>query len=399
MTENAEYTSNNTNTEEDLKSGSIRNLKTNSKNSNQIINTKFTQMTLDSINRTESKEIKEEKKRKFDIFILNFINKKINFWNNLFLLLCMFFFSISVFMQFEIEKRYKIKKSLKTTFGFKDLKNKDYLFISNISNYYLQIQKNITQNLINNNYWLLGNKYQLVSNYRITQRKMKLVSKYPINPLINNKLNELKWSLKTINANSKFNKNNENNTNFSNDFIFDKENSYLKLGGFVLNYTVNNTSDEFEKNLKNFINSNTAAVIGDFTVYNFERKCFCSIIIINQIYDIGISTINIKIYINNRKLYKNRGFKVILFFEILFVVSYIFYVFFYCRKINLIVKTKIEKIKIKQERKLEDKKNIMKRESSLLLQPVIKGFRNIIKKSKIVKKKKKKLSKLLYQRN
>jgi hypothetical protein len=292
-------------------------------------------------------------------------------------------------MQFEIEKRYKIKKRLKTTFGFKELKNKDYLFISNISNYYLQIQKNITQNLINNNYWLLGNKYQLVSNYRITQRKMKLVSKYPINPLINNKLNELKWSLKTINANSKFNKNNENNTNFSNDFIFDKENSYLKLGGFVLNYTVNNTSDELEKNLKNFINSNTAAVIGDFTVYNFERKCFCSIIIINQIYDIGISTINIKIYINNRKLYKNRGFEVRLFFELLFVVSYIFYVFFYFRKIYLVVKTKIEKIKIKQERKLEDKINIMKRESSLLLQPVIKGFRNIIKKSKIVKKKKK----------
>ena len=276
MTENAEYTSNNSNTEEDLKSGSIRNLKTNSKNLNQTnniqkINTKFTQMTLDSINRTESKENKEEKKRKLDIFILTLINKKINFWNNLFLLLCMFFFSISVFMQFEIEKRYKIKKRLKTTFGFNDLKNKDYLFISNITNYYLQIQKNITQNLINNNYWLLDNKYQLVSNYRITQRKMKLISKFPFNPLINNQLNELKWSLKTINANSKFNKNNENNTNFSNDFIFDKENSYLKLGGFVLNYTINNTSDELQKSLNNFINSNTAAVIGDFTVYNCVR--------------------------------------------------------------------------------------------------------------------------------
>ena len=396
MTENAEYTSHNSNTEEDSKSGSIRNLKINSKNSNQTnniqkIKNKFTQMTLDSINRTESKENKEEKKRKFDIFILTLINKKINFWNNLFLLLCMFFFSISVFMQFEIEKRYKIKKRLKTTFGFKELKNKDYLFISNISNYYLQIQKNLTQNLINNNYWLLGNKYQLVSNYRITQRKVKLVSKYPINPLINNKLNELKWSLKTINANSKFNKNNENNTNFSNDFIFDKENSYLKLGGFVLNYTVNNTSDELEKNLKNFINSNTAAVIGDFTVYNFERKCFCSIIIINQIYDIGISTINIKIYINNRNLYKNGGFEVRLFFELLFVVSYIFYVIFYFRKIYFIIKTKIEKIKIKQERKFEDdKKKIMRRESSSFLEPVIKGFRNIIKK-KIVKKKKKPL--------
>jgi hypothetical protein len=219
---------------------------------------------------------------------------------------------------------------------------------------------------------------------------MKLISKFPFNPLINNQLNELKWSLNTLNANSKFNKNNENTTNFSNDFIFDEENSYLKLGGFVLNYTINNTSDELQKSLNNFINSNTAAVIGDFTVYNYERKCFCSVVIINQIYDIGISTINIKIYINNRNLYKNRGFEVRLFFELLFVVSYIFYVIFYFRKIYFVVKTKIEKIKIKQERKLEDdKNNIMRRESSSFLVPVIKGYRNIIKKSKIVKKKKK----------
>ena len=396
MIKNTENSSHNSNNESGLES--INNLKINSQNSIQTnniqkVNKKFTKMTLDSINRTEIKENKEEKKRKLDIFILTLINKKINFWNNLFLLLCMFFFSNSVFMQFEIEKRYKINKRLKTTFGFNDLKNKDYLFISNISNYYLQLQKNLTQNLINNNYWLLDNKYQLVSNYRITQRKMKLISKFPFNPLINNQLNELKWSLNTLNANSKFNKNNENTTNFSNDFIFDEENSYLKLGGFVLNYTINNTSDELQKSLNNFINSNTAAVIGDFTVYNYERKCFCSVVIINQIYDIGISTINVKIYINNKNLYKNRWFEVRLFFELLFVISYIFYVIFYFRKIKFLIKIKIEKLKIIEHRKFDtgDDKKETGRESSLVYEPIIKDFKSKIQNLPIVKEEEKKI--------
>ena len=404
MIENTDHVSYNTNHEENERLESANNLKIirSKKNSLEKINNIFTKMTLDSINRTESKEKKEEKKKKYDIFILSFTKKKINFWNNLFLILCMIFFSNSIFMQFEIEKRYKIKKRLKTTFGFNELKNKDYLFNSNISSYFLQIQKNLTQNLINNNYWLLDNKYQLVSNYRITQRKMKLIDrKYPFNPIINNKLNELKWSSNTINANSKFDKNKENNTNFSNDFIFDEENSYLKLGGFVLNYTINNTSDELEKFLNFFINSNTAAVIGDFTVYNYEINCFCSIVIIYQIYDIGFSTINLKIYINNRDLYKNKWSKTRLIFEICFIISYIFYVIVYFRKIHFIVKAKLKIIKLKQKRKFnieEDKKNIMRKESSLVYDPNLNEFHQKIENKKKIKKKKKKFNILFIQK-
>ena len=358
--------------------------------SQEIKNDKTQILSIDS----EEAEIKKEEEK---LKQLNRENKKkkLDFYNNLILIFCMIFFSTIIFMQFEIENRYKVKKTLKTHFGFNDLKNEYFLTILNISNFLTELKQNITKIYLNNNYWLLDNKYQLVSNYRITQRKMKLIDrKYPFNPIINNKLNELKWSSNTINANSKFDKNKENNTNFSNDFIFDEENSYLKLGGFVLNYTINNTSDELEKFLNFFINSNTAAVIGDFTVYNYEINCFCSIVIIYQIYDIGFSTINLKIYINNRDLYKNKWSKTRLIFEICFVISYIFYVIVYFRKIHFIVKAKLKIIKLKQKRKFnieEDKKNIMRKESSLVYDPNLNDIHQKIENKKKIKKKKKNL--------
>ena len=145
--------------------------------SQEIKNDKTQILSIDS----EEAEIKKEEEK---IKQLNRENKKkkLDFYNNLILIFCMIFFSTIIFMQFEIENRYKVKKTLKTHFGFNDLKNEYFLTILNISNFLTELKQNITKIYLNNNYWLLDNKYQLISNFRSTLRKIKKTSKNPIQP-------------------------------------------------------------------------------------------------------------------------------------------------------------------------------------------------------------------------
>ena len=77
MIENTDHVSYNTNHEENERLESANNLKIirSKKNSLEKINNIFTKMTLDSINRTESKEKKEEKKKN-KIFLFFFLQKK-----------------------------------------------------------------------------------------------------------------------------------------------------------------------------------------------------------------------------------------------------------------------------------------------------------------------------------
>ena len=77
MIENTDYVSYNTNHEENERLESANNLKIirSKKNSLEKINNIFTKMTLDSINRTESKEKKEEKKKNM-IFLFCLLQKK-----------------------------------------------------------------------------------------------------------------------------------------------------------------------------------------------------------------------------------------------------------------------------------------------------------------------------------
>ena len=295
--------------------------------------------------------IKNEIKRrrstqKFKIFkITNQTNNYIH-WNNILLILCMIFYSTSIFLQFKIEKRFKIKKSIKTKFGFNNIQNKIFFPINNITNFFIQLQNNLTENLINENYYILDNKYQLISNYRLTQRKIKLTSyKYPIQPLINNKLFFPKWSTNTINGNSKFDKSKEDNEKFSSYISYDKENSYLNLGGYVLlNYQQDKT---FESDLYILFHKDTGSLIGDFTLYNFETQFFCSVVFINQIYDLGISILKLKIYINDKDLYQTNWSIVRLVFEGLFVFFYIIYIIMFFIKIKFQIKEKIEKYVLK----------------------------------------------------
>ena len=133
--------------------------------SQEIKNDKTQILSIDS----DEAEIKKEEEK---LKQLNRENKKkkLDFYNNLILIFCMIFFSTIIFMQFEIENRYKVKKTLKTHFGFNDLKNEYFLTILNISNFLIELKQNITKIYLDNNYWLLDNKYQLISNFRSTLR-------------------------------------------------------------------------------------------------------------------------------------------------------------------------------------------------------------------------------------
>ena len=286
--------------------------------------------------------------QKFKIFHITNLTKNFIYLSNILLVLCMIFFSSSIFLQFEIEKRYKIKKALKTKFGFNNLKNIVFFPINNITTFFSELQNNLTENLINDNFFILNNKYQLISNYRLTQRKIKLSSyKYPIQPLINNRLFFPKWATNTINPNSKYDKSKEDNEKFSSFFSYDKENSYLNLGGNVLLNHIRD--DNFENDLRLLFHKDTGSIIGDFTLYNFERKYFCSVVFINQIYDIGISTLKLKIYINNRDLYQTNWSILRLVLEGLFVLFYIIYIILFSIKIHFQIKSYIEEYEFKNQ--------------------------------------------------
>ena len=310
----------------------------------------------------KQKLFNEEKRKSFFIF-----------WNNILMILCMIFFSSSVFMQFEIENRYKIKSKLKKTFGFDSLKNIKLSPFNYSYDLISDIKKNLTENSDNIRF-IFDNKYQIISNLRFTQRKIKLVNdKLPFQPLINDKLFYPKWSSDTILADSKFNKEKEESENFSQYFIFDKKNSYLEKGGFVFNYTFQESENlNFDNLLILFLNENAAAIISDFTLYNFERRYFCTVVLINQIYDIGISSLKFKLYINDRDLYQSKMSKVRLVFEILFVLCFILSTVFFIMKLKFKISVKRERIEMKE---MERKTNLFKLINNLSIVKIL--FQNI----------------------
>ena len=305
---------------------------------------------------SENKKKKQREKQKKKLFNKTKKKKYFQFWNNILIILCMIFFSSSVFMQFEIEKRYKIKKKLKKTFGFETRKNSEFFPFNHSYDLISDLKKNLTENSDNNKF-ILDNKYQIISNLRITQRKIKLINdKLPFQPLINDKLFYPKWASDTILADSKYDNKKEESRPFTNYFVFDKQNSYLEKGGYVFNFTFSKDDNEtFDNYLKIFLNQYNAAIISDFTIYNFERRYFCTVVLINQIYDIGISSFKFKLYINDRDLYQSKWSKVRLVMEILFVLCFILSTIFFIMEIKFKIKLKKEKIALKQ---IDKKKNL-----------------------------------------
>ena len=295
--------------------------------------------------------IKKKLEEKEKIIFKKQKRKKIIFlWNYIILVLCMLFYSLSIFPQFEIEKRFKVIKKIKSTFGFDTSSNKEYYPIEETYQYIIKMKENLTR--FEDNKFILDNKYQIISDLRITQRKIRLKKKNPLQPLINHKLYFPKWSSKTINPEKKYDTDIEDISPISSDFIFSEKDSYLKKGGFVIYYYFNDTKDDgFEDKLGIFINKYTSTLTTDFTINNFENKYFCTIVMKNQIYDFGVSTVSLEIFIYNRDLYQSKWSKSTIFYQTGFVVCYILSVVFFILKIQIILDLKNEEIENKKKKK------------------------------------------------
>ena len=300
----------------------------------------MTKMSMKKKLEEKEKIIFKKQKRKKIIFL----------WNYIILVLCMLFYSLSIFPQFEIEKRFKVIKKIKPTFGFDTSSNKEYYPIEETYQYIINMIENLTQ--FEDNKFILDNKYQIISDLRITQRKIRLKQKDPLQPLINHKLYFPKWSSETINPEKKYDTDIEDISPISSDFIFSEKDSYLKKGGFVIYYYFNDTKDNgFDDKLGIFINKYTSALTTDFTINNFENKYFCTIVMKNQIYDFGVSTVSLEIFIYNRDLYQSKWSKSTIFYQTGFVVCYILSVVFFILKIQIIVDLKNEEIEHKEKKK------------------------------------------------
>ena len=119
-----------------------------------------------------------------------------------FSILVVVFFTSSVFCQIEIENHYKVNKILRTIYNFSD-----YFHFSSISepiSFFDVIFHNTYNENEKENFWLFDHNYHIISNIRITQRKMRLKeNKMPLSPLINENTYRPKWFKEKIDINEK----------------------------------------------------------------------------------------------------------------------------------------------------------------------------------------------------
>ena len=249
-----------------------------------------------------------------------------------FSLLVIIFFTSSVFCQIEIENHYKVNKIIKSIYNFQE----NYFHYGDLNETHTIfgiIFNNTFKENSDEDLWLFDHKYRIISPIRITQRKMNLKEKkLPLSPLINNNIYGPKWYKEKIDINEKTGKFEDENLNG-----FQKNNgeTYLNKGGipFILdiNGDINhNKFDEYNNIFcKEFFNENTATIVYDFVLLNYELKYVISVVISSQILHSGVTKNNFYLYINDRNIYKTNWNICRLVMEILFLIFFIINIIFF----------------------------------------------------------------------
>ena len=249
-----------------------------------------------------------------------------------FSLLVIIFFTSSVFCQIEIENHYKVNKIIKSIYNFED----NYFHYGNLNEFetiFEVVFNNAFKEDSNEDLWLFDHKYKIISPIRITQRRMNLKEKkLPLSPLINDDIYGPKWYKEKIDINEKTGKfENENLDGFPKI----KDATYLNNGGisFILDINGSINHSQFEKHNKNFCdnfyNENTATIVYDFVLVNYELKYIISVVISSQILHTGITKNNLYLYINDRNIYKTDWNIFRLVMEILFLIFFIINIIFF----------------------------------------------------------------------
>ena len=160
--------------------------------------------------------------------------------------------------------------------------------------------------------------------------------KLPLSPLINDDIYGPKWYKEKIDINEKTGKfENENLDGFPKI----KDATYLNNGGisFILDINGSINHSQFEEHninfCKKFYNNNTATIVYDFVLVNYELKYIISVVISSQILHTGITKNNLYLYINDRNIYKTDWNIFRLVMEILFLIffynQYYFFLYLY----------------------------------------------------------------------
>jgi hypothetical protein len=249
-----------------------------------------------------------------------------------FSLLVIIFFTSSVFCQIEIENHYKVNKIIKSIYNFED----NYFHYGNLNEFktiFGVVFNNTFKEDSNEDLWLFDHKYKIISPIRITQRKMNLKEKkLPLSPLINDDIYGPKWYKEKIDINEKTGKFEDENLN---GFPKIKDATYLNNGGisFILdiNGSINHSQfkDKYDAFCDNFYNENTATIVYDFVLVNYELKYIISVVISSQILHTGITKNNLYLYINDRNIYKTDWNIFRLVMEILFLIFFIINIIFF----------------------------------------------------------------------
>jgi hypothetical protein len=240
--------------------------------------------------------------------------KLLNHLESIFSILFIVFYTSSVFMQFKVEKRFKTKHGIYRTFNFTD-DTKNYTTNDSILN--------VQQALQDNSALFSGNKLNIVSKIRVTQRRTKLIDDpYPKSPLIiKNNFPFRQWKLtEGVNAFSEY------DSDYEEANKVDKSKSFLEKGGIV-SYedidTFKNINYNEWLNSNQYSNSELSSLTYDFVVVNYENGFVCSVIITNELNEIGINIQHIRVYILDRNYYEGGWAYFRIAMEIAFVVFFI----------------------------------------------------------------------------
>lgn len=252
----------------------------------------------------KKKKIMQKKNIKDSVLKMTETNKSFNKCDTFLSIACMIFFSTAVFLQFGIENRYKTKTSLISYFGFTIYK--DYSVINPLEDF-MQLA-GIMSKIKDNKLYLKNEKFKLMSNIRITQRKVKLTNdSYYISPLIlkDSFSSATRWKKeKGIHPYSRFDSDNEVGRDS------DKDNSFLSKGGFLFEIKTDEDNTDIENKFSSFLElnsdiSDTTSLVYDLVFANYENNYIVSVIFTNQFDQVGINKKKITTYILDRNLYNN----------------------------------------------------------------------------------------------
>ena len=271
---------------------------------------KFLKSNLTPSNTKQLRELFQGSQRKLKAKV-----KTLNRLESIFSILFIVFYTSSVFMQFKIEKRFKTKHSIYNAFNFTD-DTKNYTTSDSL--------QNVLYVLKNNRLLFSGNKLNIVSNIRVTQRRTKLIDNpYPKSPLIiQDNFPFPQWKLtEGVNAFSEYDRDYEEVATEEG-----KSFSFLEKGGIVL-YKDINAFGETDVNAwisnDKYRNSEVSSLTYDFVVVNYENGFVCSVIITNELNEIGINIQHIRVYILDRNYYEGNWAYFRIAMEIAFVIFFI----------------------------------------------------------------------------